>query len=372
MNLDTIFSDIDNDRDLTPEQLAFLLESSAPEDHDRLVAKGYETKLKFLPPKTYFRGIIELSNICEKDCYYCGIRKSNKNTDRFLIEKEEIIKSAVWAWENNYGSIALQAGERQDKFFIDFIEEIVSEITKQTNAELGITLSLGEQTRETYERWKAAGATRYLLRIETTNRELYYKLHPEDALHSFEDRVACLGVLRECGYQVGTGVMIGLPFQTTQDLVNDILFFKENDIDMIGMGPFIFHKDTPLNTLREEWERPKDELLALGIRMIATTRIVLKDVNIAATTALQALKHNGREMGVQAGANIIMPNTTATEFRTSYQLYENKPCMDENASMCRGCLMRRIEGVGETIGFSERGDSPHFFKRTGQVNPEGK
>ena len=203
---------------------------------------------------------------------------------------------------------------------------------------------------------------RRLLRIETTNPDLYASLHPDD--HAFSERMDCLERLRSCGYQVGTGVMMGLPGQTMEDLVNDIIFFKTHDIDMIGMGPFIPHHDTPLNTEIAAFDPiAKVQRFTLGLKMIAVTRLFLRDVNIAATTALQALNSKGREMGIQAGANIIMPNVTDTKYRAAYQLYDNKPCIDENSSMCRGCLTKRVHSVGETIGFGEWGDSPHFLKK---------
>jgi biotin synthase len=160
--------------------------------------------------------------------------------------------------------------------------------------------------------------------------------------------------------------MIGLPFQTCRNLAEDALFFKQIDADMIGMGPFIFHKDTPLYKYYEDFYQPEEKLLELGLKMIAVTRLLLRDVNIAATTALQALKHNGRELGLQAGANVIMPNATDTKYREGYKLYENKPCTDENASMCRNCLNNRITGIGETVGFGGWGDSPHFKARIGK------
>jgi biotin synthase len=218
--------------------------------------------------------------------------------------------------------------------------------TATTGGELGITLSLGEQTEDVYRAWFDAGAHRYLLRVETTNRELYRALHP--VTHDFDARIECLQRLRRVGYQVGTGVMIGLPGQTTEDLANDIAFFRDHDIDMIGMGPYVLHSDTPLADVLDSID-PETQL-ELGLKMIAVTRLVLRDVNIAATTALQALNPVGREMGLQAGANIIMPNLTDTQYRESYQLYEGKPCMDEDSSMCRGCLQRRVAGIGETIG----------------------
>lgn len=344
--------------DLTVPEIEFLLTLDNPSDLERLYAAAYKVKADNVGKIAWFRGIVEFSNICSKDCYYCGIRRSNSNTSRFTIPEEEIIRSAVWAWEADYGSAVLQSGERHDPDYIEMVERILLEICRRTKGELGITLSLGEQSEETYKRWFAAGAHRYLLRIETSNEELYRKLHPAD--HVFSQRLECLQRLRRSGYQVGTGVLIGLPFQTVRNLAEDILFFKAMDVDMIGMGPFIYHSETPLAQYRDQFAIPDDQLLNLGLKMIAVTRLVLRDVNIAATTALQALKHNGRELGLLAGANVIMPNATDTQYRESYKLYENKPCTDENASMCRGCLQKRIEGIGETIGFGQWGDSPHF------------
>ena len=272
---------------------------------------------------------------------------------------QEILDCAELAWKMNYGSLVLQSGERTDEEFISFVEKAIREIKKMSNNELGITISLGEQSDETYRRWFEAGAHRYLIRIETSNNKLYETLHPKD--HDFLERFECLNRLRRVGYQVGTGVMIGLPEQSMEDLVNDIIFFKDNDIDMIGMGPYIIHHDTPLAKKVKNFD--KERQLNLGLKMIALTRLYLKDVNIASTTALQALHHEGREFGLQAGANIIMPNITHTKYRDSYQLYDNKPCTDENATMCRACLEGRIGKIGEEIGYNEWGDSPHFEKR---------
>ncbi len=328
------------------------------EEKDTLFQKAYNIKLKYIGKKVYFRGIVEFSNICIKDCYYCGIRKSNNDVKRFTMTKEEIIETALWAYENNYGSVVLQSGERDDEEFIEFIENILIELKQKSNNKLGITLSLGEQSEETYKRWYQAGAHRYLLRIEVSNRQLYKKLHPPS--HDFDKRVNCLKILGKLGYQVGTGVMIGLPFQTIENLAEDILFFKEMDIDMIGMGPYVVHPDTPLAKYAEY--NDKDQL-ELALKMIAVTRIVLEDVNIASTTALQALDPFGREMGIQAGANIIMPNITDTKYRGNYKLYANKPCTDENYEECRNCLQLRISRIGEEIGFNEWGDSPHYFKK---------
>ena len=360
-----ILDKVDRGEELTRNDIVALLSLSDPKEIQALYDCAYRVKEQQVGKVAYFRGIIECSNICAKDCYYCGIRKSNRNVERFQMDEDEMIREAIWSYENEYGSAVIQAGERTDAAFIDMIERVVRTVKDQTKGQLGITLSLGEQTEDTYRRWREAGAHRYLLRIETTNPELYKQLHPAD--HSLDERKECLALLKKTGWQVGTGVMIGLPGQSMQDLANDILFIKEIDVDMIGMGPYIPHRDTPMgSTIPPYTDEQKQQALTLGLKMIAVTRIVLKDINIAAATALQALEHTGREMGLRCGANVIMPNVTETEFRPNYTLYDNKPCTDENSSMCRGCLTARISGIGETIGFNQWGDSKHYFKRTGE------
>ena len=352
-----------NKSELNREDLEYLMKIDNEKELEALYKKAYEVKEENVGKKVYYRGLIEFSNICIKDCDYCGIRKSNKNTDHFMMTKSEILESAKWIYENNYGSLVLQAGERQDEEFVDFVEEVVREIKEMSQGKLGITLSLGEQSRETYERWHGAGAHRYLLRIETSNEEIYKSLHPEDISHNFDTRVKCLGYLRDAGYQVGTGVMIGLPGQREEDLVEDILFYKENDIDMIGMGPYIIHDETPMGKACKDQVLPKEKRVELGLKMIAIARIYLKDVNIAATTALQGLDPLGREKGLKAGANILMPVTTAAEHRAKYQLYNGKPCIDDTADQCKKCLAGRVGSVGDEIAYGEWGDSPHYFKR---------
>ena len=359
--LDQIKYKSDNELDLSSDELKYILEISDLEEMKKLFDISYKVKEKNIGRKVWFRGIIEFSNICKKDCYYCGIRKSNKTVERFTMKEEEILKGAKWAYDHNYGSVVLQSGERDDDNFIDFITSVLKKIKTLSNGELGITLSLGEQTLETYKKWFNAGAHRYLLRIETTNKELYKKLHPPD--HDFEKRKECLYLLKQAGFQVGTGVMIGLPGQTTDDLINDILFFKELDVDMIGMGPYLVSENTPTAQLVEDFDSIKERQYHLGLKMIAAVRLFLRDVNIASTTALQALKTYGREMGLRAGANIIMPNVTDTFYRPNYQLYNDKPCVDENSDLCIDCLESRIVKIDEEIGFGEWGDSPHFIKK---------
>lgn len=360
MNTTTIIEKLLENKPETNAELAALLDISDKNEMQKLFKAAYQVKLDTVGPVAYFRGIIEMSNQCIKDCYYCGIRRSNTKVERYLMDEDEVIKTAMWAHAQKYGSMVLQTGERQDDDFTALIERILLRIRDESNGELGITISLGEQSEEVYRTWFNAGAHRYLLRIETTNKKLYGQLHPPD--HSFDERLNCLKKLRKIGYQVGTGVMMGLPGQTTEDLVKDILFFKEMDIDMIGMGPYIVHDQTPLAGEVENYNA--DTQFDMGLKMIAVCRLFLRDVNIAATTALQALNPTGRELGLQAGANIIMPNITDTKYRKAYQLYDGKPCLEDSSGMCKGCLSKRIDSIGETIGLGKWGDSPHFKNRT--------
>ncbi|MFZ5428958.1 MAG: [FeFe] hydrogenase H-cluster radical SAM maturase HydE [Bacteroidota bacterium] len=344
-------------------QIISLLQSEG-EERSELFRKARETRDKLIGNKVYFRGLVEFSNICSKDCLYCGIRKSNDQVIRYEVSDEEVLDACRFAWMNRFGSVVLQSGELSSPAFVKRVDRLVREIRKLSDNELGITLSCGEQTRETYQRWFESGAHRYLLRIEATNRDLYRRIHPDNDYHSFERRLEALGYLRESGYQVGTGVMIGLPFQTYEDLAGDLLFFREQDIDMCGMGPYIEHEDTPLYEFRHLL-MTKEERFDLALKMIAVLRLLMPDINIAAATALQAIDPAGREKAIAIGANIIMPNLTPTAYRKEYQLYEDKPCLDEDAELCRNCLEARIQMAGSEIGYNEWGDSKHFFKRKG-------
>jgi len=317
-------------------------------DKTILFEKAAEVKKDFVEDKVYFRGLIEFSNICRKNCFYCGIRSDNKYINRYNLSNEDILLAARFAYENNFASIVLQSGE--------------NETQKLSDGKLRITLSLGEQTTETYKKWFEHGAQRYLLRIESSNPELYNKLHPNDENHKFEKRLEALNSLKEIGYQTGTGVMIGLPFQTYNDLANDLLFMKEFDIDMVGMGPYIEHINTPLYKYRHSL-LPRHERFQLTLKMIAILRIMMKDINIASATALQAIDKIGREKALKIGANVIMPNITPGKFRDDYQLYQNKPCTDDNADDCVSCLEARIALANNSIAYGEWGDSKHFISR---------
>lgn len=330
------------------------------EEQSLLLKKGGEIKEKFVGRKVYLRGLVEFSNVCDKDCYYCGIRQSNHLVRRYNLTDSEILEAARFADESRFGSVVLQSGENSSPAFANRISNLITQIKKLSNGRLGITLSVGEQTEQVYRQWYESGAHRYLLRIETTNLTLYHKLHPQNQLHDFNHRLDCLNSLRSIGYQTGTGVMIGLPFQTIGDLVNDLLFFQQFGIDMVGMGPYIEHSQTPLYQYRHELS-PIRERFDLSLKMIAVLRILMNDINIAAATALQAIDPLGREKGVKVGANIIMPNITPGFYRNDYKLYENKPCIDEEPAQCKGCLDARISLADGEIGYNEWGDSLHFI-----------
>lgn len=330
---------------MTRETLLYYL---AGERDQELFRKAREVRDRTIGPWVYLRGLVELSNRCAKDCLYCGIRASNGRTQRYELSDEQVLQAAEYAWKAGYGSVVIQAGERTDRAFTGRIVQLIRQIKELSDGALGITLSLGEQNRETYQRWFEAGAHRYLLRIESSSPSLYTEIHP--AGYSFEKRLECLHVLRQEGYQVGTGVMIGIPGQTLENLADDLLFLKRMDIDMCGMGPYIEHPDTPLGGVPSAFSRP--ERFRLGLRMIALLRLLMPDINIASTTALHALNPKGRELGIEAGANVMMPNLTPTVMRDKYQLYDDKPLNDMDLS-----------GFSNLALGNARGDSRHFASR---------
>jgi biotin synthase len=354
--------DILKKESFSKEDLVALL-SAGEKERKLIFEKAAAVKTEQVGKKVYFRGLIEYSNYCSKNCFYCGIRAGNSRYQRYQMTDEEVLEAARYAFDNNFASLVIQSGERNDRKFISAIEHLLKEIQKMAGGKLHITLSCGEQTEETYARWFEAGAHRYLLRIEVSNRELYKKLHPSDPHHDYDNRLNALRLLRKTGYQVGTGVMIGLPFQTLSDLADDLIFFRDFDIDMAGMGPYIEHVDTPLYQFKDEL-LPLTDRFTLSLKMVAILRIMMKDINIAATTAMQTIDPQGREKALLAGANVIMPNLTPTKYRHDYLLYENKPCLDEEAEECKSCLETRIFLAGDKIGYGEWGDSKHFRNRT--------
>jgi len=341
---------------LSNEDLVGFLEEKDPVKVKELLTTAYSIKVDNVGNKVYLRGLIELSNICIKNCYYCGLRKANSNVSRYELSEKQILDAALFAWKANYGSLVLQAGERTGVRYIKKVTKLIKSIKDLSNGELGITLSLGEQSKEVYQEWFDAGAHRYLLRIESSNPDLYNKIHPNNLLHSWDRRVAALINIKEIGYQTGTGVMIGLPYQTSQDLANDLLFMKEIGCHMVGMGPYLRHSETPLGELIHD-----NQGLELTLKMVALLRILMPKINIAATTAMQVIDPEGREKAVFAGANVIMPNMTISEVRKDYQIYENKPGIEDDGAISKSKLEENLAKNGIEIGWSEWGDSKAFL-----------
>lgn len=307
-------------------------------NNDWLFSLADKTREEYVGDEVHLRGLIEFSNICKRQCKYCGLRCEDKFIDRYRISKENIISYAEHAVNMGYKTIVLQSGE--DEYYnTDLMCEIIEGIKKLGVA---LTLSIGEKTYEEYKAFKEAGADRYLIRIETTDKTLYNQMHPN---MDFDNRVRCLGNLGRLGYEVGTGCLVGLPNQTIESLADDILFFKEINADMVGIGPFIPHPHTPL----------KDSAtgsFTLALKVMALTRILLKDINIPATTAMETLNPNGRIIALQSGANVVMPNVTTTEYRAKYEIYPNKICINENPDKCKGCISAKIQSIGRTVSTS--------------------
>ena len=334
----------------TREELEFLLENLNDDSKKYLIEKSNLTRMKVYGDKVYLRGLIEFTNYCVRNCMYCGIRASNKNAERYRLTIDEILECAELGDRLGYKTYVLQGGE--DPYFTDDIMvEIISKI-KRRFPENAITISLGERSYESYEKMFKAGADRYLIRHETATKELYEKLHPGA---SFENRRRCLEDLKKIGYQVGSGFMVGLPGQKVSDLVNDLLYVKELNPHMVGIGPFISHKDTPL-------KNEKNGTLEDTITLIAILRLLLPKALIPATTSLGTINPLGRELGIKAGANVVMPNLSPTSVREKYSLYDGKICTGDEAAECRRCIEGRINRAGFKVEVS-RGDNIEWKRR---------
>ena len=319
--------------ELVKEEIIKLLSSN---EYDKeILEAANRVRSKFVGNEVHLRGLIEFSNICKQDCLYCGLRRDNQNVERYRLDESTIIDFARKAKSYGYKTVVLQSGE-DNYYTVDIMRRIISGIKA---LDVAITLSIGEKSREDYKAYKEAGADRYLLRIETTDKLLYEKMDPG---MSFNNRVRCLSDLKELGYELGTGSLIGIPGQTIESIAEDILFFKTIDADMIGVGPFIPNADTPL----------RDELggtFELSIRVMALVRLILPDINIPATTAMETLNKNGRVIALQGGANVVMPNVTEGEYRKMYALYPGKICVNDSPAHCRGCITSKINGIGRNV-----------------------
>lgn len=327
-----------------------LIEGRTPETASYLFERAREVRERHYGKDVYIRGLIEFTNYCKNDCLYCGIRRSNKNCDRYRLSGEEIIACCEEGYRLGFRTFVLQGGE--DGFYTD--EKLCSIIShiKSEFPDCALTLSIGEKSRESYEAYFRAGADRYLLRHETADFQHYGKLHPKEL--SAKNRQRCLWDLKEIGYQVGTGFMVGSPFQTAENLADDMLFIKALQPDMVGIGPFISHKDTP-------FKDEKSGTLELTLFMLGLIRLTLPKALIPATTALGTISPDGREKGLLAGANVVMPNLSPVSVRKKYLLYDNKICTGDESAQCRMCLERRVASTGYKIVVS-RGDSAAFIR----------
>lgn len=311
-------------------------------------------------PGVHLRGLIELSNCCARDCLYCGIRRGNLRLPRYTLTLDEIAAAAALARDLRLGSVVLQAGERSGPAFAETVARAVDAVRGEIGPEAAITLSCGEQPASVYRRWRDAGADRYLLRVETTNPALYREMHPDAP--DLDARLGALRDLRAGGWQVGTGVMIGLPGQTLDDLAADLLFFRDEDVDMVGMGPFVPHADTPLAD--PDADLDGEAQLRLALNAVAVARLLLPDVNLVASTSLDALAPDGRERAVLAGANVLMPNLTDAEHRGLYRLYDGKPGTGDGAEDAGlDALLPRLWRLGAPAVLGERGDSRRWRRR---------
>lgn len=339
------------------EELLFLLNNIDDKSKEYLLKKSNEIRMRTYGRKVYLRGLIEFTNYCSRNCTYCGIRGGNSKADRYRLSLDEILECVDIGDKLGYKTYVLQGGE--DPYFTDDkMVEIITKI-KEKYPDNAITLSIGERSYESYKKMFDAGADRYLLRHETATKSLYEKLHP---VASFENRRKCLSDLKKIGYQIGSGFMVGLPGQSNLDLVNDLMYIKELNPHMCGIGPFIPHKDTPL----------KDEnggTLETTITLIAILRLLLPEALLPATTSLGTINPMGRELGLKAGGNVVMPNLSPTSVREKYSLYDGKICTGDEAAECRICIEGRINKAGLEVEVG-RGDNLTWAKENNVIQED--
>ncbi|HEX2938549.1 MAG TPA: [FeFe] hydrogenase H-cluster radical SAM maturase HydE [Ruminiclostridium sp.] len=334
----------DNIKDMNQDELTEIIEYYDKNDADGLFDSADAVRKKYYGKKVFFRGLVEFSSYCKNDCYYCGIRCGNKNAVRYRLSAQEIIECCEKGHALGFRTFVLQSGE--DLYYDDdMLCSIIREI-KERFSDCAVTLSIGEKSKESYKRYFEAGADRYLLRHETAENEHYRILHPNSM--SLENRKQCLYNLKEIGYQVGAGFMVGSPHQTYKNLAADLVFLRQLEPHMIGIGPFIPHSDT-------QFANEKAGSVKLTLVMLSLVRLMLPKALIPATTALGTADPNGREKGLKAGANVVMPNLSPVGHRRDYSLYDNKICTGEEAAECLACLSRRIASAGYEPDFS-RGD----------------
>ena len=333
---------------LTKEEWVMLIENRNVEISEYLFEKARKWQHKYYDNKIYTRGLIEFSNYCKNDCYYCGIRRSNRSAERYRLNKEQMMECCEIGYKLGFRTFVLQGGE-DGWFSQEILEDIISTIKKKY-PDCAITLSIGERSYKSYLGLFQAGADRYLLRHETAEEAHYQKLHPAEL--SLENRKRCLFDLKKIGYQTGTGFMVGSPGQTAASLAEDMIFISELEPHMVGIGPFVPHLETP-------FAKKVGGTVELTLFMIGLLRVMMPKLLLPATTALGTIDPLGREKGIQAGANVVMPNLSPTSVRKKYELYDNKICTGEESAECRTCLSQRMKNIGYEL-VTDRGDYCEF------------
>ncbi|MCR4604644.1 MAG: [FeFe] hydrogenase H-cluster radical SAM maturase HydE [Eubacterium sp.] len=338
------------DGDLSDDEFLFLLDFSDSKSDEYLAVKAASVREQIYGKDVYIRGLIEFTNYCKNNCKYCGIRRDNNNATRYRLSEDDIVSCANTGYDLGFRTVVLQGGE--DPYYTDDMIVSVIKRIKNNHPDIAVTLSIGEKSKESYEEFWRAGADRYLLRHETANKDHYEFLHPEEM--SYNNRIKCLEELKKIGYQVGCGMMIGSPGQETKHLVEDIRFIQKLRPEMVGLGPFIPHKNT-------EYAGHPHGTVEMTLRMLSIIRLVLPEVLLPATTALGSVDPTGREKGLKAGANVVMPNLSPSGVRDKYLLYDGKICTGEEAAECISCLSNRVSKTGYNI-VTSRGDHRDFIK----------
>jgi len=322
--------------DLTRDEIIFLLSLEDEADIKRLLDTADEVRKANIGEGVHIRGLIEFSNFCARECCYCGIRSENENINRYRMPPQEIVDVALGVVEKGIQTIVLQSGE-DPWYSAEMIANTVWTIKSQ--ADCAVTLCVGERSKEEYQIMKDSGADRYLLRHETANPELFRVIHPDG---DYDHRMQCLQWLKEVGFQVGAGSMVGIPGQTIGDMADDVIFVRDIEADMVGIGPFIPHPDTPFGN-------EPGGALDMTLKMVAVTRIATRNAHMPATTAIGSIDELGREKALMAGADVVMPNYTPLKYRIDYEIYPNKRCITEDPALCDGCMRMRITSIGREV-----------------------
>jgi biotin synthase len=335
-NIDSILQKSIRLHNLDENEILYLLKSK---DTKKICSFADMVRKKYLGDEVHLRALIEFSNYCKQNCLYCGLQKNNLKLKRYRIKEQYVIRLAKQAKDYGYKTVVLQSGE--DIYYTaKKMAYIISEIKR---LDIAITLSIGEKTFNEYQTYRQAGADRYLLRIETTNEALYNKLDPQMSL---KNRLQCLENLKKLGFEVGSGIMIGLPGQTLRSIAKDIVYLKSIQVDMVGIGPFIYNPDTPILSFGKINQYDNFDL---SLKVMAILRLIMPGINIPATTAMETLNPNGRIIALQSGANVIMPNATEIIYRKKYQIYPGKICLNDSPGHCRFCIENKIKSIGRFV-----------------------